>query len=452
MSSVIAAQRGGQRKPCRAKKRSPRPASLDQELKARGIKRSARGAIRTWVDLNPIHRDWTHEQLAEAGLCHRSQICRAIPQLLTLGLVTLKSEGCRGDQPKAAVFTFTEALYLLRHCAKRPSPFEYSPIPKESNNTQHTHHPKEGLADALPDSWRPFWDDLVAKVRDLPGTGALNLRSLILRIRACPLSPQEAFQVLDAAMEMAPSLTHLRDSRAWVLSCLTHPNFTKKALAPKAPAPVPEPATAEQVATIHALEQEGLDQAGAITVAQALDGKVESDLLPFVLEAAQATLAVRTRRHSVNSEKGLLVHLLRQLDTGLLDQAKRLRSVAIERRKMLRGTGSTDLWDKVSPQFRALPAADRTLEAWLLARKNLEGVHPDAPGFLDLHGVAQQSKAAVARLARTVLDERVQAQLLDEVGARLADARLEPGSVIGQRVFNFHLNREVLRLAGLDLE
>ena len=452
MFPAVAPRRGGQRKLCRTKKRSTSPATLDQELKTLGIKRSARDAIRTWVEVNPIHRDWTHEQLAEVGLCHRSQISRAVPQLISLGLVDLKAEGCRGDQPKAALFTFTEALYLLRHCAKRSSPLGYSPIPKNSNKTQHSHNPKVGSFDAMPDCWKPFWDELVAKVSALPGTLDVNQRSLLVRIQACPLTPEDAFKVLDTAGEMIPTMTHLRDPRAWALSCLTHPKFTEQALRPKVTLPVPEPLSPEQTATVQVLEQEGLDVAGATTVAQALEGKAGHDLLPFVIEAAKTTLNLRLHNQKVRNEKGLLVHLLRQLDPGMLDQAKRLRSAADSRREVLRGSGSSDLWEKVSPRFQALPGADRVLETWLLARKRLTGVNPEAAGFLDLYDEAQRARTAVAKLAKTLLVDQEQAGLVQDIQRRIADSKVELTSPVGQRAFNFHLDRAALRLAGLDLE
>lgn len=440
-------RRGGERKLCPPKNRISDSARLDQELNALGIKRSARNAIRSWIEVNPIHRDWTVKQLAEGGLCDRSQISRAIASLISLGLAVLKMPGCRGDQPKAAVYLFTEKLFLLRHCANRPSPYMYSSIPKKVTN-KHKHETKQTLLDAVPDSWKPFWEKLLSRVKQLPGPTDINPRSLAVHIQACPLSPEDAFRVLDAAAAMAPTITDLRDPKAWILSCLCNAKFAHQAIRESQYVPPPKSLLANHVDVIQALTEEGLDLPGATIVTKELGAKIDHALLPFVLEAAKATLSARQRKYPVLNPKGMLVHLLRHLDVGILTQAKKLQVATTEHKKRLVGSGIAELLEKIPRSFRALPGADRALESWFISRKRLAGSHPDSPGYLDRYDEAQRAKSALAAIAKGLLSEKDQEALNKAIRTQFMGFKGDLDSPIVRRV----MDGEVLRMVGLEID
>ncbi|BDU76778.1 hypothetical protein [Mesoterricola sediminis] len=104
-------------------------------------------------------------------------------------------------------------------------------------------------------------------------------------------------------------------------------------------------------------------------------------------------------------------------------------------------------WERVKEPLRADPRARAAFEAWQRCRAQAPA--PDSPGFLDHFDAERTRLKELTTLAEAALGPRA-AALKAELEARLAEARLEPGSLVWTRAWDHHWGRLVRDAWGIE--
>ena len=106
------------------------------------------------------------------------------------------------------------------------------------------------------------------------------------------------------------------------------------------------------------------------------------------------------------------------------------------------------LWERVKEPLRSDPKARGRFEAW--KRLVATAPSPDAPGFLDHFDAQREAFRELAALAEARLGGDAQA-LRSALAGRLAESKLQEGTLVWQRAWNHHWGRIVCEAWGISV-
>ena len=327
-------------------RRQGRPPSLIYQLCALGIGLTASAAVLSWATRFGIDTDWSMTQLAQhAKKCDRKTISNAMPVLLAQGLVEPVSDYVfiryKNQGNRRGTYRFTPKLYAMLGKARKGSrQRENIPMP---------------LAFVVPMSMDPTNVQHQHK-EQAPGLNAMPDGN----------SPRKDLQhVVETAVE--PSVVGCVESKV---------------------------NTDEITKTL--IEIGGLDKSGAIAAAKALPPAYSGEFLAFMIKAAQEVISLRP---SVRAPKAFLHSLLTSGDQAVLRHARKLQEEAKAAVKSARVLGVDQVLSQAHPSFRALPGASETVQAYLMAQKELEAlpaVHNSRQFYCDQLGLAKNALVDLA--------------------------------------------------------
>jgi hypothetical protein len=108
--------------------------------------------------------------------------------------------------------------------------------------------------------------------------------------------------------------------------------------------------------------------------------------------------------------------------------------------------GAAPGWDTVREPLRADPRARALFAGWQRLRGSAPA--PDAPGFLDHFDAERKAFRDLVTLAEERLGG-VAGPLREQLAARLAESRLEEGSLVWRRAWDHHWSRMVCEAWGI---
>jgi hypothetical protein len=201
-------------------------------------------AMRSWMGLNTLEKDWTPDQLAYQGLCSPSTFSRARKILLSLNLIVQVSEAVFDAAEKrnnqAALYRFTEKAYRLvsprgHRLAKRTSPEVFElPISRSQPHVQphHKDHPRVDVA-----TKEPLQEDQKRLLEALQAPEGPKLNPGGSKTAAAAVTPQEARRLVEAGRgfleqlfeEIRPQAT--KSPQALLVARLKSPSFRRDILA-----------------------------------------------------------------------------------------------------------------------------------------------------------------------------------------------------------------------------
>ena len=109
-------------------------------------------------------------------------------------------------------------------------------------------------------------------------------------------------------------------------------------------------------------------------------------------------------------------------------------------------TGDVSAWAAVKEPLRSDPKARAAFEAW--KRYQAKAPSPDAPGFLDHYDEERRLFKELMALAEGGLKHQAQA-LREALAARLAEAKLQEGTLVWKRAWDHHWNRVICDTWGI---
>ncbi|BDU73259.1 hypothetical protein [Mesoterricola silvestris] len=122
---------------------------------------------------------------------------------------------------------------------------------------------------------------------------------------------------------------------------------------------------------------------------------------------------------------------------------------AVKLRAALGKVEAEDLsgWEAVKEPLRSDPRARAAFEAW--KRFQAAAPPPDSPGFLDHFDQARRLHRDLLALAEAALGARAEA-LRESLLARLAESKLQEGTLVWKRAWDHHWNRAVCDAWGME--
>ncbi len=109
-------------------------------------------------------------------------------------------------------------------------------------------------------------------------------------------------------------------------------------------------------------------------------------------------------------------------------------------------SGDLSGWDAVKEPLCSDPRARSAFEAW--KRAQAAAPAPDSPGFLDHFDQERKLQRELLALAEGALGPRAEA-LREELTARLAEAKLQEGTLVWKRAWDHHWSRTVCDAWGI---
>lgn len=236
----IAPVRAARKRP----RRQPRPATAEARLRDLGFTPKMAYAMRSWMGLNTLEKDWTPEQLAYQGLCSPSTFSRARKNLLEAGLIFEASsaifDAVNSENNRAALYRFTEKAYRLvsprgHRLAKRTSPEAFVvPISRSQSHVQPHHKDHPGV-DVV--AKEPLQEDQKRLQEALLAPEGPNLNPGGAKTAAAAMTPHEASRLVEAGRgflellfeEIRPQAT--KSPQALLVARLKSPSFRRDILA-----------------------------------------------------------------------------------------------------------------------------------------------------------------------------------------------------------------------------
>lgn len=110
-------------------------------------------------------------------------------------------------------------------------------------------------------------------------------------------------------------------------------------------------------------------------------------------------------------------------------------------------SGDVSGWEAVKEPLRSDPRAKAAFEAW--KRFQAAAPPPDSPGFLDHFDQARKLHKELLALAEARLGSRVE-PLKETLMARLAESKLQEGTLVWKRAWDHHWSRAVCDAWGME--
>jgi hypothetical protein len=110
-------------------------------------------------------------------------------------------------------------------------------------------------------------------------------------------------------------------------------------------------------------------------------------------------------------------------------------------------TGDVSGWEAVREPLRGDPRGRAAYEAWKHFQARAPG--PDSPGFLDHFDEERRLLKELLALAEARLGPRAEA-LKQDLSSRLAEARLQEGTLVWKRAWDHHWGRMVCEAWGIQ--
>jgi len=104
-------------------------------------------------------------------------------------------------------------------------------------------------------------------------------------------------------------------------------------------------------------------------------------------------------------------------------------------------------WEAVHEPLRSDPRARAAFEAW--KRFQAAAPPPDSPGFLDHFDQARRLRKELLVLAEARLGDRAE-PLKEALMARLAESKLQEGTLVWKRAWDHHWSRAVCAAWGME--
>ncbi|WP_306600271.1 hypothetical protein [Geothrix sp. 21YS21S-2] len=122
---------------------------------------------------------------------------------------------------------------------------------------------------------------------------------------------------------------------------------------------------------------------------------------------------------------------------------------AVKLRAALGKVEAEDLtgWEAVKEPLRSDPRARAAFEAW--KRFQAAAPPPDSPGFLDHYDQARRLHKELLALAEAALGGRAE-PLKEALMARLAESKLQEGTLVWKRAWDHHWGRAVCDAWGME--
>jgi len=191
------------------------------------------------------------------------------------------------------------------------------------------------------------------------------------------------------------------------------------------------------------LVEEGLWRSKAEDLAKAFPPEVDTDLLPFLLEATREIVAKRGPREG--KPEPLKVHLLKCLDPELLKAARSRQRSAADWKRSTAGLA----WEALAKPFRAHPGVSGALERLMKAKEASQGVRPEAVGYLSALDLVREARMEVLDLILAAAGEAEVVKWESAVRQRLMETAMVPDSLVWKRARTVHIQAFAFQWAGL---